>query len=171
MAAVLVTLADFTGILGIAKSIVTNPELQNYIDTNEGAYIRKILGVELGNLFIADLANPSQADRFAALEDAFQVQDSCGHIYESRGLVFILTSMLYFDYVYDTQVRHSQSGTTKSDAETAKTSSTQGAFAKAAKRWNDALADIEAIQYRCTTELPATYPEFKGISITPQYSL
>lgn len=54
---ILVTIDSFKGYKDIAISNQTRPELQDYIDRYEKLYILKLLGVDLGNKFIADIQN------------------------------------------------------------------------------------------------------------------
>ena len=57
MASILVKTTDFTGLYYIAQTTYTTPILQAYIDEFEKTYIRKLLGLTLGDLFIATVVN------------------------------------------------------------------------------------------------------------------
>lgn len=167
-------LTDFAGPHKLAKSTQLNTDLQAFIDTWEETYIRHILGVELGNLLIANLGDPSQDARFVVIEDPFQLQpyDNCcgSRIYESRGLRYILTALIYYQYTLKTQARSGQQGMSLNQSETADTLSPRAAARKAEAAWNDVLKDIEAIQYYCRDYDPDDYPEYKGIVFETQYS-
>jgi hypothetical protein len=166
---------DFKGEKRLARSSVILPVLQSTIDEYEAPYIRKIFGVELGNLLIEYVqggsgSNPPEA-RFDAVIDPFQLQpdESCGNqIYESKGLVDALASFIYFWFVRETQQRHGQSGMARSQSDTATVDSPRNAAAKAERIYNKALETVKAIQYKCKTE-PETYPEYRGIFIAPEY--
>lgn len=171
---ILVQISDFTGRKELAKSGKTNPVLQDFIDDFEADYICKILGVELGELLIADVQAESGSDpledRFTALIEPFRIQSTCGKIYKSLGLKDILTSLIYYNYVPDRQVRQSQSGATTGSSETSTVLSPRAAMRSAEAVHNAALDSIEAIQWRCYEHGPDIYPEYDGQKFDVQYS-
>lgn len=165
---------SFVGQKLVAKSPHVTPVLQSFIDEYEATYIRRILGVELGNLLIEYIqagsgSNPPE-ERFDVLIEPFQMQDEgChSHIYESKGLADALTSFIYFHFICDTQQRHGQSGVAVSQSDTANVVSPRVAARKAESIFNTALDTVEAIQHKCRID-PATYPEYRGIKIEPEY--
>ncbi len=180
----LINADDFVGFHAIATSAAIEDVIDAYIAKFEQKFIRQLLGPTLGNLFIADLANTTQAPRFAVIEDAFSIQDNdvlvpvvmspteqnYGKIYESEGMKEMLLSMIYFEYVSDRQVRQGQAGTAKSNVDTANVVGFQAAQRSAEKKWNDAIETSESIQWYCSIYKPADYPEFMGIAFEPEYS-
>lgn len=166
-------LTDFVGPHKLAKSTQLNVDLQAFINTWEAIYVRQILGVELGNLLLTNLGDPSQDARFVILEDPFQLQpdDNCENtIHESRGLRYILTALIYYQYTLKTQARPGQQGMSLNQSETADTLSPRASARKGEAAWNDVLDDIEAIQWYCHTYDPDEYPEYKGATFQTQYS-
>ncbi|HKZ36116.1 MAG TPA: hypothetical protein VJ184_00595, partial [Chryseolinea sp.] len=100
---IILTLDDFTGFQILARSIQNDPELQSYIDRYEKKYIHQLLGVTLGDLFIADLTMGVPSDpRFVAIFDTFSKQDDC-RIYDSNGIKDILTALVFYHYIFDSQ--------------------------------------------------------------------
>ena len=167
---IILTLDDFTGFQILARSIQNDPELQSYIDRYEKKYIHQLLGVTLGDLFIADLTMGVPSDpRFVAIFDTFSRQDDC-RIYDSNGIKDILTALVFYHYIFDSQAKHSQSGVTLQIAETSKMASLENAARFGEKKWNEAIDSIEAIAWYCTTFIPADYPEYMGLLFRPKYS-
>lgn len=162
-----ITTEDFDTIL--AQSIETTEVIQEYIDRFENVYIRQILGVELGNLFIAD-ANPGPATPpYDALEDAIIEQED-GIIYESAGMKQILIYFILYEYVKGEQAKNSQSGGVIANAETSNVLGFENATRYGETRFNEALEWAHTIQWYCCTFKPTDYPEFDGVKIRAKYS-
>ncbi|HKZ36478.1 MAG TPA: hypothetical protein VJ184_02430 [Chryseolinea sp.] len=169
---ILLTLADFDGFYGLAKSIDNNPLLQEYIDRFEESYIKRILGVELGQLFIDDIKgedsdSASIESRFQIILDPFQKQD--GSIYESKGMKKILAGLIYSEFVEDNQIFHSQSGATTNRAEVSDVLNPVTAAEFAATKWNSSVISIMAVQWWCETEDTTNYAEYDGTYFRPKY--
>lgn len=172
---ILLTTSDFDGFQSIAQSIASTPLLQIYIDRYEEIYIKKILGVTLGQLFIEDvqgLDSDSSAieARFQALIDPFIKQDSSDRVLESKGMKDILASLIFFEFVSGTQIKHAQAGVINNQAEVSTIGSHEDATRFGEVKWNEALISIESIQWWCGAEDEANYPEYNGIYFRPQYS-
>lgn len=165
----LVTLNSFTGLNQLARSTATDPKLQEYIDQYEEEYIIRLLGKELGELFIEDKSNPSQEARFAIIEHPFTEQENeC--LYISKGMKQMLTDIIFYYYVVETQTGHTQSGVANKQAEAGKVRTPDDAARKAERRFNDCLKTWDAIQWYCKTFARDDYPEYKGQHIGPIYS-
>ena len=172
---ILLKTTDFSGFQLIALNNQTIPTLQAYIDKFEKTFLQKILGINLANLFIADLANATQDPRFAVIEDLFAFEQNQSQ-YFSQGLKMILASMVYYEFVSNTQSGHSSTGVYGSINESMTNKSDNDAYRYGEIRWNDALDSIEAIQWYCKTyanqlypTTPAmTYPEYNGQDIEPK---
>lgn len=172
---ILLELSDFNGFYTLAKSIDSDPILQSYIDRFEESFIKRILGVELGQLFIDDVQgvdsdSASIEPRFQALIDAFIKQDGCGTIYESKGMKDLLAGLVYSEYIVDTQVKHTQSGATLNQSEVSNTASPYEAANFGEQKWNQSLLSIQAIQWWCGTEDITNYSEYNGTYFRPKYS-
>lgn len=167
---ILLTTAMFTGFNYINTSNNSISRLQSYIDRYEKQYICQLLGVELGELFIADLANASQDVRFVTIQDAFYEQTAAGTIHISKGMEEYLLAAVAYHYIKDTQYSHTISGVGKKLLEAQKDQTGENANRYGEKRFNEALDIVDAIQWYCKTFDTATYPEYKGIKIAPVYS-
>ncbi len=174
---ILVTIDDFNNFYSLAQSNQTIPVLQSYIDKYEEVFIKKILGVELGQLFIDDITGMDSdsgdiEDRFIVLRDAFIKQSSfnCEQIFESIGMKNLLAGLIFCEYVSDTQMVHAQNGVSGSDSETSKATIPENAARFGEQKWNDSLGSIRAIQWWCGWEDKENYPEFKGVRFKPRYS-
>lgn len=174
---ILLTTDDFNLFQSIAQSPNNVSLLQEYIDRYEEIYIKRILGVDLGELFIDDvqgLDSDSSAieARFQILIDGFiKQQDNDGDvIWEAKGMKDILASLVFCEYVSSTQVKHSQSGVITNQAEVSDIGSPEDAARFGEQKWNGALSSVEAIQWWCGTEDETTYPEYNGTLFRPRYS-
>ena len=175
---ILVSISDFSGFQRLSTNAFDTSLLQAYIDRYEKELIMKLLGAELGQLFIDDLANVSQDPRFVAIQDEFYI-DYDDKIHHSRGLVDMLVSMIYYCYTKDTSVRHTTTGAAKVALEgrTNKQDVDQSRFGE--KKWNDAVLTAEEIQWYITIYAPDTftisdpdmlYPEYNGQKYTAAFS-
>src|SRR3990172_269512 len=178
---ILVQLSDFAGFHILARSIQNDGILQAYITRFEERFIKLILGATLGQLYIDDKSQPTQDPIYAAIEDAFMLDDtnssgwvwesnSWNSIRESKGLKDVLISLIYSEFVFDTQTKHSQSGVTINQSEVANNNSPENAARFAEQKWNEALTSISAIQWYCTSFAPTDYVDYNGKEFTPKYS-
>ena len=173
---ILLTTTDFeAGELAIAQTNETTALLQTYIDKYEEVYIKRILGVTLGQLFIDDVQgvdSDSSAieSRFQILIDGFIKQDSSDRVLQSRGMKDILMAIVYYFFIGTTQIKHSQSGTITNSAEVSNILDPENALRSAESKWNDRLSDIEATQWWVGAEDEANYPEYNGEIFKPRYS-
>jgi|SRR3990172_7448918 len=164
---ILLTTSDFSGYYGIATNQASLPLLQEYIDMFEASYIKRILGIELGELFIAD----NSPARFQFILDPFIKQDeNCDTIYESKGMKDILAALVFYEYISSTQVKSAQAGVITNQAEVSNIGSPEDACRFGEVKWNGALGSIEAIQWWCGYEDEITYPEYSGVYFRPKYS-
>ena len=174
---ILLRLSDFTGFELLATNTKAAVLIQQYIDRYEAQYIYKLLGIDLGKLFIADLANASQADRFALIEDAFAIEQEPKQ-YVSLGMKDFLACAVLYHYIKDTQAQHTQAGVADSLNEAMTVSSPIDASRYAERKFNEALDTVDAIQWYCKTYAYETYPndptklypEYNGQVINPVFS-
>lgn len=167
---ILLETADFAGYNYINTTTATLVRLQAYIDRYEKQYICELLGVELAELFIADLANVSQDAIYVAIQNAFYEQADSGTIYISKGMVDFLLCAVAYHYIKDTQYSHTTSGVAKMLTEAQKDQSGENAYRYAERRFNEALDTVDAIQWYCDIENSADYPTYKGQKIAPKYA-
>jgi hypothetical protein len=183
--AILIKTTDFVGVYKLAQTPYTTATLQAFIDANEKSIIRNLLGLELGDLFIASVtAYAPVGARYLALFNALalQVDDqassstwgnyftfSYNHIYESRGMKEIILGIIYCLYVSDQQHYQGQSGFVSANADAAVVTSFENAARQGETRHNGVIGDWEAVQYYISQN-STTYPEFKGLELQPKYS-
>lgn len=186
---ILLTVADFVTYFSIPVSVAreTEADLQVYINRFEKYYIVKLLGATLGELFIADLANASQEDRFVVIEDEFYLDNpnSCysdyfgyyyteGSVIISRGMADMLKGFIFYEYVSANQAKLSQNGVTVSVDEGGTIQSPQNGYRFAEKKFNECLQTFRAIQWYIRQYAPSNtdyeYPEFNGTFLAPRYS-
>ena len=172
---ILLKTTDFAGFNLIPLNSQTTTTLQAYIDRYERQHIREILGLTLGDLFIADLANATQDPRFVIIENALAIEQTPSQ-YISTGLKDILACMIYYHYVANTQSGVASTGVYGSINEAQTNKSDNDAYRYGEIRWNDSLDSIAAIQWYCKTyanQLYPTnsamqYPEYNGQYIPPK---
>ena len=172
---ILLTTDDFSGFHGIATNPASLPLLQEYIDRFEQSYIMRILGVELGTKFIADIKGEDSdssalEDRFEVIFNPFIKQDYCRHIMESKGMKDVLAALVFYEFISSTQAKSSQAGVITNQAEVSNIASPENAARFGEVKWNSALSSIEAIQWWCGVKDHANYPEYEGTYFRPKYS-
>lgn len=161
--------SDFTGFYKIAKSTASNPILQSYIDEFEKKYILDILGIDLGNLFIASPPLTTIDPRMVAIRDPFDIQYG-NSPYHSKGMKEVLLAFVYYEYISQTQVQHSLSGVVQTQNETANSTQPIDAHRFGETKFNSLLETVEAIQWYCRAYQNAIYPEYRGVDIAPKFS-
>jgi hypothetical protein len=168
---IIVQKSDFVGFQSVARSTANDAILQACIDRNEKNYIYQILGVTLGDLFIASLVNgvPVGA-RYLAIFNEINILDNYT-LHQSKGLKDILVSMIMWNYLTENAATDSQSGVMAMQSESANTSGFENVNRFAEKRWNDALENIDTITWYVYISQTATYPEYTPLPpIRPKYS-
>ena len=162
--------SDFVGFFKLAISTEITPVLQAYIDRYEAKYIRKLLGINLGNAFIADKSEPTQDPVYAVIEQPFQVEDDNVN-HESLGMKHLLASMVFYHFTVDMQSSHSQSGVIRRALETALQMTSASASRMGEKKWNDSIPTWREIQWYVDEYAPEDYadPAFNGEKISPQW--
>lgn len=167
---IILELADFKNYHFLAHSNENDVVIQSYIDRHEESFIKKILGVELGQLFIDDIQGVDSDSsaietRFQIILDAFIKQPlSC--IHESKGMRDVLASLVMYEYIMDTVAKHSQSGVVQPQAETSGVYSGAQQSTFAENKFNEAMISIWAIQWWVGVEDHDNYPEYKGITFS-----
>lgn len=175
--------SDFSKLL--ATSINTLVDLQSVIDRYEKIYIYRLLGADgkggnlttpqgLGSLFIADISGTTHvpvSSRFLTIFNAFITQDG-QQVRENLGIKQILINIIYYYYVFESQVRHSQSGVITAQSENASVLPPLAAAKLAERKWNDILDSWDTIQWYLKANASA-YPEYgvtQGIQLGYKFS-
>jgi hypothetical protein len=161
---------DFTlGAYYIPKNENQETSLQFYIDEVENEYLPKLLGVELYDLFIADLdaQGEPQTARFTEIFESFSKQEliGCigkrGAILYSGGIKQMILGLTYFLSMRDRISRIHTTGIKITDGMNSE--NVNGIKHDLNARYNKGIETYKAIQYfiveinKC-----ADYPEFAG---------
>jgi len=155
---ILVQTSDFTGFFALAVSPNVTPVLQAYIDEHEADFIRKLLGPDLGNAFIADKSQPTQDPIFAVIEDEFQIEDDeLNHT--SKGMLYLLKALIFYEFVKDTQYHHTQSGVVRREVETALNMTGRAASRYGENKRNKAKDTWDEIQWYVNEYAPEDYTD------------
>jgi hypothetical protein len=133
-------------------------KIQEYIDRLEVGFLRELFGLELYNLWNGS-ALPIYTDLTAPL-----VFQECNKIWESKGIIDMLTGFIYFEYSRDAYTQQTIDGAQKNAGENSENSSF--VMANLHGRYSDALTSYEAIQaYICKNS--TDYPIFEGVKKYP----
>lgn len=155
---------DFTGVYRLAVNNYTSTNLQVTINQHETNILYKLLGQELATLYLANLTNGVPTDaRFLTIHNAF-LKGETSDPKQSIGIKNLLLAYVYYEYITGNTTISTDAGETKLETETANVQSQENNFRKAESRFNAMLDSWEAIQWYCSEEASADYPEFAGIS-------
>lgn len=159
-----VATSDFTGKHDLPENCAE--ELQAFIDRYEEHYIKKLLGAELFDLFIADLDinNDPQTARFVDIFNAFHKDDD-QLLVISRGIKDMLLGFIYFEFVRNANNRVTSTGTIRQNKSISENIDVFQADVMG--RYNEAVETFNAIQWYILVFKPEDYPEENGQSILP----
>lgn len=133
------------------------------IATVENEYLPKLFGVELYDLFIADLSGtpsiPGSA-RFLQVFNAFNDQTD-DFLTQSEGMKVMLEGLVYYLYVRDRVTRVTTDGVKVTVGENSENVTAVGEDINS--QYNDAIHNYKVIQNYMLNVDPDTYPEFAGI--------
>ena len=135
--------------------------LQATIDEFEKKYIYRLLGVPLGTLFISDVDGTTHlpvTTRFLNIFNLATVQVG-NRIRECNGMKDMLLAIIYYEYIFATQVRHTQSGVATNAIENGSVQVGSGAARLGEIKYNAIIDCWESTQYFINTNT-ATYPEY-----------
>ena len=131
-----------------------------YINRVETKYLPQLFGVELYNLFIADLTGtpevPTSA-RFLQIFNAFNDQTD-DFITQSEGMKAMLQGLVYYLYTRDRVSRITTDGLKVTTGENSENVSGIGHDLNS--RYNEAIENYKVIQYYMCYVVLTTYPEF-----------
>lgn len=158
----LVVITDFIGDFALSQDINTETRFDSIRDDWDRPFIRKLLGVELGNLFLTNWdavsGVPANLDaRFKSIYNAFQL-DYAGSIVESKGMKYMLKGVVWFYYARQNNINIAPGGNKTSLAENAETSDQSFPLIR---NYNAAVKTGKAIQFYIQQN-SSTYPEYNG---------
>ncbi len=159
-----VKISDFNiGRNRIPRTSFQIDSLQDYIDEHEEETLISLLGLDLYNLFLADLdANgvPLSA-RFIAIYDSFVIDDDCDRC-RSRDMIHMLIGIIFFHYQRDQSVRATTVGSKRKKGSNSE--SIDLTSFDIFTRYNNSVNDYKCIRRKICDDIE-TYPEFKGIDL------
>ncbi len=114
-----------------------------------------------------------QTKRFEDILNPFYLESGntpCKH-YESNGIKDLLLIQIYYAYLSENQLIHSQSGVVSQTAENNTVQSPAQAFRMGEQKWNAGGLDTwYAIRWFCKCQYPDVYPDYNGIREDARYS-
>lgn len=154
------TAEDFNGHYDISIDTFSADDLEVYIKKLEPTVLKRLLGVELYSLFVADLDanNVPQTQIYKDIYEAFSL-DYKGCIISSNGMLDVLKGFIYYDYMRDSQFTSVITGKVKSEF----ANSEKAGFIEFGlhERYNLAVQNATAIQwYICQHK--DNYPTYNG---------
>ena len=158
---------DFNeGRFKIPTNTFQEDDLDSYIDRVEAYYLPRLFGVELYDLFIADLSvgtpqTPSDP-RFTQIFNAFNDQtDDC--FTQSEGMIEMLKGFVYMTYTRDRVSRVTTDGIKVTTGENA--DNVTAIHHDLNSRYNESIHTYKVIQNYMFNVDPDTYPEYEGINL------
>lgn len=158
--------SDFVGKYTLVKGKYVDKMIADYIAKYEERYLMELLGIELFDLFKADvLANAP--DKFPAdpiykvLYDPIREQkQDCNSLMLSDGIKDMLLGFLYFEIGRDQDVKQTMSGAQKTKSENAE----PPAYGEwdIWGRYNEAVKSYTTIQWYAGDD-SVTYPGYRGV--------
>jgi len=164
-----ITYNDFgKGKYELHKGMYEQQKINQYIDKYEKSYLIKLLGVDLFNLFVADLDPVTKkpvTPIYLALYDSFEYDDSC-NIVISEGMIDVIKGFVYFQYLKDQTNQVWVSGSVQPVGENSENVSTLNMMIYT--RYNDSIRSYKAIQQYICDNL-SDYTDFNGKSLKTAY--
>jgi hypothetical protein len=156
---ILINSDDFVGVFELSQGTYQDDDIDAYIDQREKDILVNLLGVELFDLFEADLvAQVPATPIYQTIYNPFQFDDdSCVRL--SDGMKKMLLGLIYFYYVRDDSSVNTAMGNRVNDAENSResNSSERGLV----QRYNKAIDTYQSIQwYIC--DFKTDYPTYNG---------
>ncbi len=162
---IFVALEDFDeGFLTIATNNFSEEDLEAYVDRYEQYYLAKLLGADLAQTLIDDVGSQTTENQVLLDEWFANDEDDCDKLYHSRGLKEVLLACIFFHFIFNQDSQSAQAGTVKAISETSNNTSAPG---HARRRYNACLETVDAIRWKCLTDAPDDYPDFKGQIFEP----
>ena len=143
---------------------ITRHDLKEYISDYERKFIYQLLGIELGDLFIADLnqefKTPTTARFFKIFNPLyFKSTHPYNTVVQSKGMIDVLKGLVYTEFVKEQNFKNNFNGNSQNLFESGENvpAYKNGVIIK----YNQALDSYKAIQeYICDNS--TDYPEFDG---------
>ena len=156
----LIVKGDFVGKYALATSTKGNDNIDAYIVEYEEQILIDLLGLELFELFKADVnvsTKKPNTDIYLALYDRLNFE-YCNRLLTSFGIKNILLSIIYFYYVRDNTAKQTVNGDVKIQTEVSQPADQTYLLL----RYNEAIMAYSVIQRYCLENETDVYPTFKG---------
>ncbi len=159
---ILISKEDFEeGQTSISTNSFTLAEVDLAIDTYEKTLLIELLGIELFNLFDADLdAMVPQSPIYLEIYNSF-FKEINNKLVESKGMKQMLVKWVWFYYVRQQSQSNSIAGNVQSDSTAS--SPSRMSYATLMKEYNECIETFCAIQTYINSVKDASYPAFKGV--------
>jgi hypothetical protein len=160
----LIVKSDFVGKYALATSTKSNDNIDAYIAEYEEQILIDLLGLELFELFKADVDSGTKKPEtpiYLTLYDRLNFE-YCNSLLTSFGLKNILLSIIYFYYVRDNTKKQTLNGDQKIQSEVSDPANQSYLLL----RYNEGVKSYKAIQRYLLNNEAETYPTFKG---TPKH--
>ena len=163
-----ITYEDFSkGKYELHTGMYEQAKINAYIDKYERVYLIKLLGVDLFNLFVADLVNNvPQSQKYLKLYNSFEYDNANCDIVISEGMVEMVKGLIYFQYLKDQTNQIAVSGNVRPLGENSENVSTLNSMIYT--RYNEAIKTYKAIQ-RYICDYSGEYTEYNGIGLHLAY--
>ena len=166
----------FKGAHKLSKNCYTESDLQDYIDTQEDYYLCMLLGKDLRDLFVADLVNgvpqtpiyQTIFEKMCVNQSCCTCHEACDCSYYSYGMKYMVTGLVYSQYILLDQYVHTIGGTVSMETSVSKNISFDNLARASDMRWNEAAESWKAIR-EYIMQNSTDYPDYKGCDL--KYSL
>jgi len=165
-----ITYDDFgKGKFELHHGMYEQTKIQAYIDKYERQYLVKLLGVDLFNLFVADLvAGVPQLAIYLKIYNPFEYDNVNCYVYISEGMIDMIKGFVYYQYLKDLTNTVAVSGNVRPLGENSENVSTLNSMIYT--RYNDSVRTYKTIQkYIC--DFNSDYLQYNGIGISTAYWL
>lgn len=157
----LVLPSDFTGVYSVAQTSFT--DLPAYILEHEENYLIKVLGLELFDLFKAQVTNQVvAAGIYKDLYDPIRMQEDGCEPEINNGMKKMLLGFIQGEYVAAQSAKNTASGTVNNKIDVAEPIGFFGT--PACRNYNQSVLDAEVIQKYIFKNIDI-YPDFAGTKI------
>ena len=156
----IVNISDYLGTVQLQQDDTTEDKFDAIRDEFSDQYVYKLLGAELGKLFLAnlDVNGVPVTARFLAIFNAFANDDGCEGVQISAGLKYYIKQVIWFHYARVNNVLITTAGNTTKLGENSEPAITGNVLAH---NFNKGIKTGKAIQwYICQNS--DDYPEYKG---------
>lgn len=156
---IIITNADFIGEYKVAQDSYTTSDIDAVIASNEKKLLVDLLGLELFDLFEADLVDrvPQTAIYLTIYNELFYTSQSCE--FHSKGMKAYLLGQLYLLYLRNNGIKNTTGGAVKQQYETSEQLDGQGYLPVI--KYNDSIDAGNIIQHYIRIN-DTDYPTFNG---------